>query len=127
MKTVKSYLVIVELAQRSQNMFPNLSFLDSKKIQAIQVLNSSQTSLSPDGRTVASSDITNQGFLNLTSQGVLWVENMPLQLLIPSSNNGAIREFSDLLIDSSKCYVNFPTPASLIAGEVVLINFFYID
>jgi hypothetical protein len=127
MKIVKSYIVAVELAQRAQNVFPNSSFLDSKKIQGIQVLNSSQTTYSPDGRMVANGDITAQGFLNLTSQGVQIVDNMPLQLLIPSSNAGQVREFENLKIDTSKCNLFFPNSSAITVGEVILLNFFYID
>jgi len=127
MKIVKSYIVAVKLAQRAQNVFPNSSFLDSKKIQGIQVLNSSQTTLSPDGSTVANADMTAQGFLNLTSQGVQIVDNMPLQLLIPSSNAGQVREFENLKIDTSKCYLFFPNSSAITVDEVILLNFFYID
>lgn len=127
MKIRKSYLLEVSLQQKTNNAFPTDTFLDGKEIIAIEAFSASQVSVSPNGAAVANADKVGQAFVSFDVDGSQHIQNMPVQSLVASNNNGIVKEFENLKLRLNKSIVSFPNPSGISDGETILFNFYYID
>ena len=127
MKIKKSYLLEVALSKSNTISFPTDSFLDGKNIIAIEAFGASQVTLSPLGKTVASNDILNQGYIGFNIGGERSIDNLPLSTLVTSNNNGVVKEVENLKLQIVKSALFFPSTEAITAGQVILINFYYND
>lgn len=119
--------MVVVIDQRATNSFPISTFMNNKKIVAVETFNATQVSKSPNGESVVSASDAAMGFLTLDVGGNQNIQQLPLQSLNVAVNGGHLREFDNLVINQDKCFVSFSTPSELTAGEAVLINFYYTD
>ena len=88
-------------------------------VRSIEVVTNanSRPAKSPDGVATVSYARLEQGYLAIYNDGEYLQDDVPLASLIPANFNGRVRETNLQDIDWQKCYVLFPDPTVLDAGD----------
>lgn len=120
--------LVLDSTSKSKFTFAESQNIRGRKVKAIEVFTLAMCAISPQGNTlVQESDLVSGSFLTLSIGGKEKIKDLPLTSLMPTNNNGLMRNFDDIEIDLQKSYVTFPVTKAFAAGEVILFNFYYAD
>ena len=119
-------ITVSAAAGKSYNLPPNINILTGKKTYGIIVHASDvDYSVSQAGYNIMTTTELQKCTLVLDIGGLTPVMNIPMYQLIASNNGGFIRQFADLPLQISKCYVQLNSAAGFTDNDTFAFTFIY--
>jgi hypothetical protein len=107
--------------------FPYSENLAGKKITGIEAFKVGDVAVNSVGDAVINNNAFADAFVTLQIKGREKIKTLPLASFYPGSTNKLIKSFNNIIIDIDKSYIEFGRATNVVAGEVILLAFYYED